>query len=374
MKKVLYRVLPAVILMFVLASFFVSAANVVGSAEMQTVKDTNIYYFWRPGCIHCANVESSGILEKMENDTSVSLQRFSIADADGRDKFNYYTSGFSIPIDARGTPFLVIERLNGTGKQYSYLEGDKGGNLTIIENLESAVKNFKPVSFVDEASNKQKLTMGTIVVSALIDSINPCAFGVLIFLMISLLKIGSSQRALRAGLLYSFVVFVTYFLAGFGIFQVIQSFTSITHFIYLFAGVLVLVLGLWQFKDVLMPHIGPQLVISPKAKPLMEKIMQRGTIPAIMLLGVVVSLFELPCTGGIYVAILTMMSINKTFALSYLLIYNLIFILPLLIITLVIYKGASPEKLQKWTSTERVWMKVASGAVMIGLGLYILLA
>ncbi|MEI6058162.1 MAG: cytochrome c biogenesis protein CcdA [archaeon] len=371
MKKVSYVILPAVVLMLVLASLFVSV--LVSAAEIQSVKTTNIYYFWRPGCIHCANVEASGVLEKVANDTSVLIQRFSIAESDGREKFNYYTSGFNIPIEARGTPFLVIERLNGIDKQYSYLEGDRGGNLTIIENLESSIKNFKPVAFSDESTNKQKLTMGTIVVSALIDSINPCAFGVLIFLMISLLKIGSSKRALRAGLLYSFVVFVVYFLAGLGIFTVIQSFTSITHFIYLFAGVLVLVLGLWQFKDVLMPHIGPQLAISPKAKPIMERIINRGTIPAILLLGVVVSLFELPCTGGIYVAILTMMSINKTFALSYVLIYNLIFILPLIVITLIIYKGASPEKLQKWTSRERVWMKVASGVVMVALGLYILL-
>jgi cytochrome c biogenesis protein CcdA len=81
----------------------------------------------------------------------------------------------------------------------------------------------------------------------------------------------------------------------------------------------------------------------------------------------------LPCTGGVYIAILAAMSINKTFALGYLLLYNIIFILPLIAITLLIYKGTKPELLQKWTSEEKIWMKLASGLVMLGLGIYLFL-
>ncbi|MEM4230875.1 MAG: cytochrome c biogenesis protein CcdA, partial [Candidatus Pacearchaeota archaeon] len=93
---------------------------------------------------------------------------------------------------------------------------------------------------------------------------------------------------------------------------------------------------------------------------------------AVILLGFLVSLFELPCTGGIYLAILTMMSINKTFALSYLFLYNLIFVLPLVFITLIIYRGTSPEKVEKWREKERKWMKLFAGLIMVILGLYIL--
>ncbi len=92
-----------------------------------------------------------------------------------------------------------------------------------------------------------------------------------------------------------------------------------------------------------------------------------------ILLGILVSLFELPCTGGIYLAILTMMSISKSFAVSYLLLYNLIFVLPLIIISFIIYKGASPGKIEKWREHEKKWMKLVAGLIMIALGLYILL-
>ena len=62
-----------------------------------------------------------------------------------------------------------------------------------------------------------------------------------------------------------------------------------------------------------------------------------------LVLGVVVSLFELPCTGGVYIAIIAMLSKHVSASYLYLLIYNLIFVLPLIIITVLIYKGASPE-------------------------------
>ena len=184
---------------------------------------------------------------------------------------------------------------------------------------------------------------------------------------------GSSKRALRAGLIYTFVVFIVYFLSGLGIFRVIQSFTSMTHYIYLAAGVLVLTLGLWQFKDVFLPKVGPTLQISSKAKPVIGNIIHKGTIPAMILLGIIVSLFELPCTGGIYLGILTLMSINKTFAIPYLLLYNLIFVLPLIILTVMIYKGMSPKILQRWNLRQRNWMKIGAGVVLIALGVYILL-
>ena len=358
--------------LFILLAFLLVIAPVIAQAEMTSGK-TTVYYFWRPGCIHCANVESSGILEKVVKDYDINLIKLSTYDTEGRDKFNYFADGFNISVNARGTPLLVIEKNN----EYSYLEGDKGGKTTIVDNLEESLKNFKPTPFnqtLNQTSqDKNSVTLGAVIFTALVDSINPCAFGVLIFLMISLLKIGSSKRALKAGLLYSFVVFVVYFLAGFGIFAVIQAFTSVTRFIYLLAGILVLILGLWQFKDILMPHIGPQLRISPKVKPLIERISHKGTLPAIMLLGVLVSLFELPCTGGMYLAILAMMSKQGTFAIGYLLLYNLIFVLPLIVLTLIIYKGTSPETLQRWTSKERTWMKLASGIVMVALGIYILI-
>jgi len=343
--------------------------------------EKQIYFFYGAGCIHCANVEASGILEKVESQ-GFNINKYDVGEEEGNRLYNQFRKELDIP---PGWPLLIID----CGNSKVYLRGDN----PIIENLENSLNtcltNSKPrglfdkIRFFLENKFRENLDVTTgklsvfgwliLILSGVIDSINPCAFGVLIFLMLSLLKIGSSKRALRYGLVYSLIVFIIYFLAGFGIFRAIQSFTSITHFIYITAGVLVLLLGLWQFKDVFLPKIGPALQITPKAKPLMEKIIQKGTLPSIILLGILVSIFELPCTGGVYLAIIAILSKYGVFPAFYLAVYNLIFILPLIILTFIIYKGTSPEMLQRWTQKERKWMKLASGTVLVLLGLYILL-
>ena len=330
----------------------------------------NVSYFYGNGCHYCAGVIDSGVLERVDGFEGVNVEMFEIYhNSENRNKYLNFCSRFEISQYNRGVPFAVIECEDSS----TYIIGSSIANKleVAVETCEGNGYSGNGVSPINPHADK--ITLGGLIIAALIDSINPCAFGVLIFLMLSLLNMGSSKRALRAGLVYTFVVFVVYFLSGFGIFKLIQSFTSMTHYIYIFSGILVLTFGLWQFKDVFLPKVGPTLQISPKAKPLMEKIIHRGTIPAMILLGILVSLFELPCTGGIYLGILTLMSINKTFAVSYLLLYNLIFVLPLIILTILIYKGMSPRILQSWTSNQRNWMKIGAGVVLIALGTYILL-
>lgn len=331
--------------------------------------EVNVNYFYGQGCHYCAQVAASGVLEEVNSVDGINVEKFEIYhDDENRETYMGYCNEFGISQYDRGVPFAVIECENSS----TYIIG-----AGIIDRLPLAVEtcegngNHKN-GISSENPNAETIVLGSLIIAAFIDSINPCAFGVLIFLMLSLLKMGSSRRALKAGLVYTLVVFIVYFLSGLGIFKVIQSFTSITHVVYLASGVLVLSFGLWQFKDVFFSKVGPTLQISPKVKPLIEKIINKGTIPAMILLGIIVSLFELPCTGGIYLGILTMMSINKTFAIPYLLLYNLIFVLPLIVLTFMIYKGMSPSFLKRWTSRQRNLMKISSGIILIALGIYIL--
>ena len=330
---------------------------------------TRVSYFYRDGCTHCANVAESGILEKVDAMEGIEVVKYDVvASQKARQKYLDWSDHFEISVYSRGVPFAVIE----CDDSASYLSGDNDIINKLAAECALHEQGHSGGGINPTNPNAGQITLWMIIVAALIDSINPCAFGVLIFLMLALLKVGSAKRALKYGLVYTFVVFLVYFLAGFGIFKVIQSFTSITHYIYITAGVLLLLLGAWQFKDILFPKFGPSLQISPKAKPMIEKLILKGTLPAMIILGIVVSLFELPCTGGIYLGILSIMSINKTFGVGYLLLYNLIFVLPLIILTILIYKGTSPQFLQRWTGKERKWMKIAGGIVLVALGLYIL--
>jgi cytochrome c biogenesis protein CcdA len=277
-----------------------------------------------------------------------------------------FADGFGIDSNDRGIPFLVIEQ---EGK-YSYLLGDG----PIIEHLNDSIADFRGVDFNVNVDYPflSRLTLGVVIVAALIDSINPCAFGVLLFLMAALLSMGSSRRALRAGILYTFVIFVVYLVAGLGIMKIINSSSFLVSNVKLFVGVIVLIGALIEFKDFFWEGKGFSLKIPTSAKPMLEKYVRKGTLPAIFVLGALVALVELPCTGGIYLAILSLISSEGTRGLMYLVLYNLIFVLPLILITYIIYKGTKIDSINIWVQKNKRFMRLAAGIIMVLLGLSLL--
>ena len=327
--------------------------------------ETNVDFFYATGCSHCHNVFESGVLDDVGVLDGVVLERLNVYESqENRDLIEYYCGAFDI--EECGWPFVVVE----CDGKYDYLMGD----VSIIEGVEDMILACDGVVLDGVGSREIGLTWGGVIIAALIDSINPCAFGVLIFLMASLLKMGSSRRALRAGMIYSFVVFLVYFLIGLSLYKIIDSFASSPWFywFYVVVGVLIGLLGLVQLKDVFWYGKGFTLKISDKVKPLMEGWIAKGTLVSIVVLGVVVSLFELPCTGEIYLGILTMMSLHKVFGIGYLIVYNFIFVLPLIVLTYLVYRGTSTKRLQDWTVANRKYMKLASGLLLLGLAGYIL--
>jgi len=84
-------------------------------------------------------------------------------------------------------------------------------------------------------------------------------------------------------------------------------------------------------------------------------------------------MFELPCTGGVYLAILGLIAKNAyAMAIPYLLLYNIIFVLPLVIILLAVSFGFSAEKAEKLRLEKRKWLRLVIGIAMIALGVAML--
>ena len=94
-------------------------------------------------------------------------------------------------------------------------------------------------------------------------------------------------------------------------------------------GVGVAILGLVNIKDAIQNKTEGTLAIPTSAKPLIEKWVYRASLPAAVILGIIVASVELPCTGGMYLAILTLMAntVSRQTAVMYLLVYNFIFVL-----------------------------------------------
>lgn len=213
--------------------------------------------------------------------------------------------------------------------------------------------------------------------AAVIDSINPCAFGVLIFLLAYLVKTSKSKNKLLIhGLTYISAVFLTYLLAGILLLPIISGLGRISLSLYAIIGSLVIFAGLLELKDFFWYGKGPSLTLLPGASKRIKMYANRisGNISSAFLLGVFVALVELPCTGAVYLAILSVMSLSGVDAatVGWLTVYNIIFVLPLIVILFAFYKGLSTEKIEEWRKRNRAWMRFAIGFVLLFLGAWMI--
>lgn len=221
------------------------------------------------------------------------------------------------------------------------------------------------------------LTFAIVLGAAVVDSINPCAIGVILFLSSVLLKVSSDKSLLlRLGLIYIATVYVVYTLSGLGLvwFQHTLISKGYAEIIGVTVGILVIALGLIELKDFFWYGKGVSLEITPKHKNKIVALTEKVSVVGIITIGAFVALVELPCTGGPYLAITAILA--KSFdlqALIYLIIYNIIFVAPLIAILLLIYFGSSTIRLKQWRQKKRKWMNLSSGLLMISLGTLLIL-
>ena len=105
----------------------------------------------------------------------------------------------------------------------------------------------------------------------------------------------------------------------------------------------------------------------------MAELMERGSVPAVFMLGVLVGICEFPCTGGPYLAVLGLLHDSSTYltGLGYLVLYNLMFVLPLVVILAIASDKALLGKVQEWKKAESKDMRFWGGIAMVVLGLLI---
>lgn len=231
----------------------------------------------------------------------------------------------------------------------------------------------------------EQLTLGIITVAALADSINPCVFGVLIFLLAYMtLVFKNKAKMLLAGFIYIVAVYITYLLIGFGIFTLAYT-AGLARPFYWFAAVVAIVAGLLEIKDYFWYGRGFSLQMIPgaserikrysKALKRMETKHPVMSLLVAAVLGIFVVFVELPCTGAPYLVILGLLSSGDyASGIPLLLFYNLIFVLPLFFIVWLVYSGQTTKSLEKWRQEHRGLMRLGIGLFLLALGAYMLWA
>ena len=214
-------------------------------------------------------------------------------------------------------------------------------------------------------------TFLTIITTAVIDSINPCGFGVMILIISSALTAGSNvRRLMKLGLVYTFFVFLTYLLGGLGFLFLFSGIPlSLVEYLSMSVALLLMAAGIFEVKDYFWYGLGFSLAIPVGLSKKLETLSERSTTVSVAFLGIFVSAIELPCTGGPYLAVITLLSQYFDFtAFLLLILYNIIFVLPLLVMLLLVVLGVKLQDIKLWKQTNRGTMRLLTGVLLFILG------
>ena len=342
---------------------------------------TVMVYFYDEGCPHCARIDVflEGILPDYPE---LEVVRYNLREEGALDLLDRLLEAYGIEGLSWSTPVIFIGEVADVGGTF-YRPGQDPQPLTGRAEefaLEDAIREAiaqdapSPLSKVEGGESRglaEKLTIPAVVLAAAADSVNPCTFAVLVLLLGTLLVAGRRGKVLQAGLAFVAAIYISYFLMGIGIFTAIQAAGVQRPFI-LSVSILAILLGLWNMKDYFAYGKWFTIEVPQRWRPLVKRLTSSVvSVPGAFVVGVLDSLFLLPCSSGPYIAILALLSktTTRTTGILYLLFYNLIFILPLLVITLGVHLGfTTTARAERWRSARLGKLHLVSGAVMFLLG------
>jgi len=366
---------------------FNGLSDETGSAIAGENKVT-LYVFYGNGCPHCVRLLSylEDIKDKYPN---LEVNTFdTYFDKEGRELFEQMSESFNMPIE--GVPTTFIDEKVIVGFSNSLAESLENEIIRCsIEKCYSPIDKVSDVEttkIIGESSPaeepgktklKKQLTIPAVLIAAAVDAINPCAFAVLIILLTTVLVSGIKRRALLAGLAFTISIYISYFLMGVGLYSAIQA-ANFTHKFFIIVAVLAIIIGLFNLKDFLWYGKWFVMEVPMSWRPRLQSLIKGITsVPGAFLIGFAVSLFLLPCTSGPYIVILGLLSETTTrnVALLYLLLYNAIFVLPMLIITGAVYFGlTTTKKAEEWRKGRLKVLHLIAGIIMLCLGIGMFIA
>ncbi len=385
--------LPRLLLLFVVLAQSPAAAG-AGLPWVTQARDgtprLQLYFFWSQRCPHC--LEALPFVKSLAMEHPwIELHSHELNAS--RDNVELFVKmAEALGQEARSVPafFLCGQMLTG----FDGAEGTGREILSLAERCRSQGPAANPgagLAMADGGASvrlpllgevdaqRRSLPLLTVVIAGL-DAFNPCAFFVLLFLLSLMVHARSRRRMLLVGgtfVLFSGLVYFLFMAAWLNLFLVIGGAPVVT----LVAGLVAVIIGLLNTKDYFYFQQGPSLAIPETAKPGLYRRM-RGLIGAdslgTMLLGTVAlalaaNSYELLCTAGfpmVFTRLLTLRQLDGLEYYGYLLLYNLIYVLPLLAIVILFTFTLGARKLSERQG--RV-LKLLSGVMMLGLGLVMLL-
>ena len=354
--------------------------------DAQGQTEVHLYLFWSLTCPHCLTARPQ-ILELVSQHGWIRLHDHELSENPANVE-RFIELAKSLGEEAQAVPTLIY-----CGQMEVGWEGRPTAANAFLSRLESCRQhgansatpplatpslNIPLIGEIDAA--KLSLPLLTILLAGL-DAFNPCAFFVLLFLLSLLVHQQNRQRMLIIGgvfVAFSGLMYFAFMAAWLNLFLLIGSLPWVTAA----AGLVALLMAAVNLKDYLFFHQGITLSIPEGGKADIfqraRRVLNAGNLPAMLattvLLAIAANFYELLCTAGfpmVFTRLLTLQESSTTQHYLYLALYNVIYVLPLLLIVLAFVRSMGARKLSE---REGRLLKLLSGLMMFGLGLLLLLA
>ena len=343
-------------------------------------------YFYQKGCPKCDR--ASTLLKYISKKyPQLNVTRIDLNTDDGKRLNETLSTRLNLPPEKRliapsifiGNDSLSPEEITEARVEALIEKYEKAGESTVLKVEQEEVKK------AEETIVERFKSFGilAILLAGLVEGLNPCALATLVFFISYLTMIGGKRKEiLMVGIGFSVSSFMTHLLLGVGILSFIQHFSFFpffTRLVYGFTFAVSLLLGGLSFYDYIQLKKGRPAKMTLQVPDFLKKKIHRiirtrsnefeanqGRRPVRFLLvafliGSIVTLFQSTCTSQVYIPTLLFVAnipSLKGSAVFYLVLYNLIYVLPLLALFSIAYWGVSSERLSFLLQTKAPTIKL----------------
>ena len=228
-------------------------------------------------------------------------------------------------------------------------------------------------SLIWDLSDRGAWLLPLVLLSAVLDSVHPCSFSILLITIAFLFGMQMARRKiLQIGGIYVAGIFAAYLLIGLGILKVLHLFNT-PHFMGKLGATILIVFGVINLINRFFPGFPLKLKIPSVSHTTMGRLMEKASFPAAFGLGLLVGICQFPCMGGPYLMVIGLLRDQVTYftGFGYLVLYNIIIILPLMAVLWISADKAIVGKVQEWKKTNMAAVRFWTGLAMIVIGVLI---
>ncbi|MHB0857856.1 MAG: cytochrome c biogenesis protein [Anaerolineae bacterium] len=342
----------------------------------------HVAYFFQPGCDQCERSEHDLAYIQVKY-PQVVIHRFNVKDEAARNQ--YLCENANVPESKHLTaPALFVGN--------AYLAGEQVRARAVEDLLAPYLQNGAPEPWQGWETRQtaaaqtiverfRSFGLLTVVGAGLLDGVNPCAFATMIFLLSYLSLNKRKGRALLAtGAAFTLGVFLTYLGVGFGFLRFLSSLPFlhiIGKWVYGVTVLLCLALAWGSIVDYRRAKAGRledmSLKLPDRMRGWIKALVRKGSsarrfVLSAFALGFAVSVVELACTGQVYLpTIVFVLGIPewRGQASLALLLYNIMFVLPLIGVFLLVYFGTTSQQLIDWMTRHTATIKLGMASLFL---------